>query len=438
MSFLLHHGNLDENVRQIQLEHCLELQSPTMVPWWTALTSADAHHVHELQIATHHSAMILIASFVITYRIKRKKALKRKQRLYSSYQSSQFSNHVNDIALFFASISFYLVALSVILTTHRSLSSSLIGDKLTLSLKQVYFMDRTIGILEEIPLTSQYLYTSSLWSILISTLLTMASTVWVILDPRVSTTRMSTYSSAGNAAVIISIGVVLSLASIDLTLFNKVVNGEIKIDFGLPQGLIQALNQTLSSFVGLCIFNKFIPRDRVLPAESAQANAVTTKPKKYICDPAVVQRMSALAAEASERVQARKNRKQLNRSYSEGNFMVSTPPPRSRRNLSTLPIRQLPPSPLLDIHLAGPTLSSKDLIAKLKSNDCIKPSVSSGCSDPVPEPILGPKLPNLAEEEKVHDDGSASTPTHPYSLDDLTWSNPQSAHTPVPRAKYLV
>ena len=433
-SFLRHHGNLDENICQIQAERCLELQGPT-VPLWTALTSAEAHHVDKPQITTHHSAMILVASFVMTCHLKRQKALKRKQRLYSSYKPSPFSNQMNAIALFLAIISFYLVALFVILTTHSSLSSSRIGDKLALELKQVYFMDRAIGVLEELPLSSQYLYTSSLWAILTSTLLTMASTVWIMLDPRVGTTRMSGGSSSGNAAVIISIGVVIGVATHDLTLFRKVINGEIQIDLGLPQGLTDVLKQTLSSFLGVCIFYKVFPRDTVLPAEPTKANVGMKKPRRNICDPAVVQRMSALATEARERVQARKNRNKLNRCYSEGNFL--TTPPRTSRNLSTLPIQELPPSPLLDINLAGPTLSSTDLMAKLRNNGGIKSSVSSGCLNQIPESILTPKLPFHAEEDKLLDDESTSTPKQSYAMEDLSWSNPQSSHTPVPRTKYI-
>mmetsp|Transcript_10961 Transcript_10961/g.19361 ORF Transcript_10961/g.19361 Transcript_10961/m.19361 type:complete len:449 (-) Transcript_10961:307-1653(-) len=431
--FLLHHGNLDKHVRQIHLEHCLELpRRPTVaVPLVTLLaSSADAHHAHELQLAAPHSAMILISSFVVTQHLKKEKQWKKKRQLFShsSQKSSPLSNCIDAIPLVFASISLYLVALLVI--------SSLIGDNLTLSLKQVHFMDRIIGISEEISRASQYphltrlllekyLFLSSLWSILISVLLTMVSTVWSILDPRIGTTKIETrsktwrssldvYTTARTAAITVSVGMVLWLAYIDLPLFREAIHGEINL--GLPPGLIQAFNQMLSSFFGFCIFYKFLPRDRLPPtSDSAPANEGGERiTKKHACDPEIVQRMSALAREASERVQARKNSKQqLRRTHSMGDFRISSTTPSMRQSSESTMLSSLsehppsheeesksaapvtvnysPKSPLRDIHLAGPTLSSKDLIAKLKNNESIKRSVSSVC-------FISLDIPTLTEE----------------------------------------
>lgn len=390
--------------------------------------------------------MLLAASFVVTYHMGKQKVQRRKGRAYSAHRSNTRSPvRVEELPLSLASVSLCLAALRIVLTTHGSLSSSFaIGDELALVLRRVHCIDRIIGVLEELPLRSEYLYAASLWMVLLSTFLALASAVWSVLDPRSDAGAMKTLRSLGvhgtavNGAAVTSIGVLLGLAYMDLPLVHKSIDGEIQIDFGLPHALIQALQQILLSFVGFCIFNKLLPRET---PESNPAAGGTKRTKKYIMDPAIVKRMSALAREASERVEARKNNS-LRRTHSIADFRnASTPPPSRRRSLRsslTMPRQQPPPSPLRDIHLAGRTLSSTDLLAKLRDNGCIKRSVSSGCLQ-VPESIITldmpDLLPNLAEEEKVHDDESVSTPSPPESTEDLAKlarSNPQSSHTPVP------
>ena len=112
-----------------------------------------------------------------------------------------------------------------------------------------------------------------------------------------------------------------------------------------------------------------------------------------------------------------------------------------------------PPSPLTDINLAGPSLSSKDVFARLKKNDCLKMSVSTGCLTDLPQLLF---IPFPKEDEEKRNDGddvdlsdesddgisalpqSLLAPQSPvFQLDQSARSNPQSASTPVPRKEYL-
>lgn len=434
--FLINHGNLDERI----LDHCLELHhQPSTVPWWQALAyyhsiGSVPHHVYEAQLASHHPEMILVASSVIKYNIKKHMEWKRKRRPYLSRPPSALSNCVDEIAAIMACSSLYLVAIFV-------------GVEKLMVLLLHYdarFMVRAVGFLEESSSwwsTSQYLFTTSLWAILIAIVLTMAPAAWHILDPRNCGATTATKGGISfwcsldrynAAAVSFSIGVVLWLAYTDLPLFNMLqMDGttRIQIDFGLPQALTNLIQQALSSFVGFCIFYKFLPNDTTatsLPADSTTQMKTTTvlkkKSKKPAADPEIVKRMSMLASEAREHHKARKNRstKQLRRTYSEGNLRAPMTPPRrrtsSRQNSKTLMPLPEHKSPLNDIHLAGPTLSSRDLMAKLKDNDCcvIKHSISSGCLEklplksiliPMPLAVASADVPNLAEEEKVMEEG---------------------------------
>lgn len=470
--FLLDHGHLEERVvRRIGLDHCLELQQdPTTItssaPWWNfvlahAENSDDPQH--DIITTQYRSAMLLLVSFLVTYDLEKRRDWNRKQRLYysSSHQqpsssASRLWKYASDaLPLYMARASLCLAALRTILETHGSLtSSSLIGEKLTLALRErVYFMGGIVGLLEGIPLfTLRDLHSISLWSILVSAILSLLSLIWSILDPRrigdsTTSARISWHNCSAtvmNAATTVMVNVVvLWLAYIDLPLFRTLINSEMRNEIGclglvMPPGLVKVLKQTLSSFVGFCIFHKALPRDANASTESKEANPVG-KSRKHVCDPVLVRRMSALAQEARERVQARKmnGSRQLHRCYSEGNFAtISSPSSPRRRSLRSKydGIKYPPPprSPLMDIHLAGPTLSSKALFAKLKDNESImlKRSVSTGCLvTPVPDSILitVPSLPNLAEEEKVleeEDEGSeASTQiTHP-SEEESTWDD---------------
>jgi hypothetical protein len=219
--------------------------------------------------------------------------------------------------------------------------------------------------------------------------------------------------------VISSVGVVLWLSYTYLILFRQVVTGEIQIDFGLPDGVIHSIKQAFSTFVGLCIFYKFLPRD----------NNSSQKAKKDVYDPVIVRRASKLASEASERVRARGEGKPiLRRTTSEGNF--GTPPSRrlSKKNLRPLreraeALRAPATNPLMEIHRAGPALSPTELISKLKENKSIKFRMTRSTSVPV--------LPRLCEEqEKLLSDVRLSTPTSLSPPPELMKGNPQSPSKP--------
>ena len=478
--FLLNHGSLNHHVRQIQVEQCMEhLTGPLPVSWWeiiltTLTTSNDPNGASPASMQGRilgHSAIVLISSFIISHELKRTNEWKKKCRLFSSPSSNNsssvlFAKQIEEIAMFFANSSLIVSWGSIVFVTRNAISSSWVGEQSLFMgvLKRVYFVDRIIGISEEImPVgaSQNVLFASSLWLIVLSALLTLGGMIWNVLDPRggdgiTKSFRLKGWSQRDlqhAAAVSISVGLVLWLAYTDLVLFRMIIHGEIQLTFGLPQGMIQLIKQAFSSFIGFCLFYKFLPNEKIIVE---QGNHVPSSVKKRpIIDPAVAERMSKLACEALQRVEARKRGElsPLRRTYSEGNFRTasynntpySTPIPGERRRLSrkntlsSLPEQQAqnicPESPLMAITLAGPTLSSRDLMAKLKrSSSFTRPAERQHDDNPpqeldVPEldvPVESISLPFLVnengEEKKVlhnHEDGSSSTPTPLSPVEDL-------------------
>jgi len=405
-NYLLQHGQLAKQCRiYYEDQKILELQSTTtqsdgVLRFILSSFKESAYHVHNnLLYDTNHVAMLFIAVLVITSFKKKDREQKRKHRVYNSTQQQKSSSKDMDTMTFLlANISLYLMAMLCI--------SSIVGDSLV-ELKQLVSDDILIPTISR-QLWENYLFVISLCSILMSIILTVIGYIWSLLDPRNTTTtytetkRKKTWqrivsTMAWNVAIAISVEVVLALAYIYLPFISKIVHGE--LDFGLPQGLVHFLERVISSFIGYCIFSKLLPR----PDSAVQVMSDgVRKTKKYAVNPEMVKRMSSLANEARERVEARNRRstKQLRRTFSEGNFQKTyspTTPTRHRPSLTALPESTSPDkgkaewkkwidespktpttpvnkyvekypvnSPLRDIHLAGPTLSSTDLLSKLK------------------------------------------------------------------------
>lgn len=422
-NYLLQHGQLAKQCWIYEDQRLLELQSATVqsdgfFSLILSLYNKSAYHVYNIKIDTNHIAMLFIAIVVITSFKKKDMEQKRKHRVYNSTrQQKSSSKDMDTITFLLANISLYLMAMLCI--------SSIVGDSLV-ELKQLVSDDILIPTISR-QLWENYLFVISLCSILMSIILTVSGYVWSFLGPRNITTTTETKKKktwqrivstmAWNVAKAISVEVVLALAYIYLPFIGKIVHGE--LDFGLSQGLVQFLDRVISSFIGYCIFSKLLPRP-----EEATVQVVPDgirKTKKYAVNPEMVKRMSSLANEARERVEARNRRstKQLRRIFSEGNFQKPyspITPTRHRPSLTALPestspdkekaewkkwldespktpttpmkkyVQKYPThSPLRDIHLAGPTLSSSDLLAKLKSNKSLARSGSTGCFVALPD-----------------------------------------------------
>jgi len=440
-NYLLQHGQLAKQCRIYEDQRLLELQSATVqsdgfFSLILSLYNKSAYHVHNIKIDTNHIAMLFIAIVVITSYKRKDIEQKRKHRVYNSTQQQKSSSKDMDtITLALANTSFYLIAMLCI--------SSIVGDSLA-ELKEFDAIDKVVAISyrigmpsvlnkiiiavsEEVyqgnywtrQLSKNYLFVISLCSILMSIILTMIGYIWSFLDPRNTASNIEikqkktwqriVSTMAWNVAISISVEVVLALAYIYLPFISKIVHGE--LDFGLPQGLVQFLDRVISSFIGYCIFSKLLPRPE---AQLQQVSDGVRKTKKYAVNPEMVKRMSSLANEARERVEARNRRgtRQLRRTFSEGNFHKTyspTTPTRHRPSLTALPesaewkkwideppktpttpmkkyVEKYPSnSPLRDIHLAGPTLSSSDLLAKLKNNKSLARSGSTGCFVALPD-----------------------------------------------------
>lgn len=447
-NYLFKHGQLAKQCRIYEDQQLLELQSSItqsdgVLSLILSSLKDSAYHVHNLQLDTNHVAMLFIAVLVITSYKKKDREQKRKHRVYNSTQQKKSSsNDMNTITLVLANRSLYLMAILCF--------SSIVGDSLV-ELKELDVIDKVVVTSERIGMSilnkiiisvseemyqgnywisrqlwENYLFVISLLSILMSIILTVIGYVWSLLDPRNTTTTTETKKKktwqnmvstmARKLAISISVEVVLALAYIYLPFISKIVHGE--LDFGLPQGLVQFLDRVISSFIGYCIFSKLLPRPEV--AVQVVPDGVRKK-KKYAVNPEMVKRMSSLANEARERVEARNRRgtKQLRRTFSEGNFQKTyspTTPTRHRPTLTALPESTSPEkekaewkkwldespktpttpvkkyvekypinSPLRDIHLAGPTLSSSDLLAKLKNNKSLARSGSTGCFVALPD-----------------------------------------------------
>lgn len=445
--YLLQHGQLAKQCRMYEDQRLLELQSSAIqsdgiLSLLLSLYNKSTYHVHNLQFDINHVAMLFIAVLVITSYKKKDVEQKRKHRVYNSKQQKSSSKDIDTIILVLANISLYLMALLCF--------SSIVGDSLV-DLKELDVIDKVVSISERIgmpsilnkiiisvseemyqgnylsrQLSKNYLLVLSLLSILMSIILTVIGYVWSLLDPRntaynIETKQKKTWqrmvsAMARNIAKAISVEVILTLSYIYLPFISKIFHGE--LDFGLPQGLVHFLDRVISSFIGYCIFSKLLQRPDV--AVQVVSDGVR-KTKKYAVNPEMVKRMSSLANEARERVEARNRRgtKQLRRTFSEGNFQKSyspRTPTRHRSSLTALPestspdkekaewkkwleespktpttpmkkyVEKFPAnSPLRDIHLAGPTLSSSDLLAKLKNNKSLARSGSTGCFVALPD-----------------------------------------------------
>jgi len=493
-NLLLNQGNLDLRIRELQLAHCAELrESHSLLPLF--LSTFDDERVSELDLDSYRAATLFLAAWIVTRGLRKERQWRRKRRmLYSSEegrdkQPQQQSGRRScwkqlssvEVALRLASVSLCLSAALLILSNQfveRMVQAAGFSE-------EEASWDESLGMRRE--LREKYLFLTSLWSALGSILIVMASAAWSFLDPRNETmeTAPPTSSASANArsaatkkekgpeskkwssgahhrllaaseasAASISALSILYLSDIHLPLFHHAIRGEVHVGLSIiPPAILYYANQTLFSFMAFCIFHKLFPpaQQSFVKEANASGSGGTHKAKKFVCDPELVRRMSTLAQEARERVQARKNQKaQLRRTRSESNLTsaLATPPRRRRgrkggstgaSSLTTVsPLPALPEhrsghsshhhrhrdddeeegkssdedlgllapvparpavaaassyatnSPLRDIHLAGPTLSSKDLLAKLKSNDSIKRSVSSGCLIVIPK---------LSEEE---------------------------------------
>mmetsp|Transcript_32789 Transcript_32789/g.69185 ORF Transcript_32789/g.69185 Transcript_32789/m.69185 type:complete len:425 (-) Transcript_32789:201-1475(-) len=410
-SLIIHHGNLDEHIREFRLEDCLELQrSSVRVHLLRYLTTPldDRYHAHGLQLPGYRLAITLVASSVLARQLRREKDWRKHQKRYSSQQnsSSKFSNYIVDIPFFLANISVYLTTLLVV------------NKLLSIGLIRVHSTD---GILE----IEKYTFLTSFWSVLVSILIRTYSIIWDILDPKNGPSTIGTYrkswswpnaidvhntASAWTAAVTFSVGAILWLSYTEVPLIRLAIYG--KIDIGLPRVLIQAFHQMLSSFIGFCIFCKFTP----IEDPAAPISAGVRKPKKFVRDPDLLKRMSMLAKEARECLQARKDEKRrLRRTYSEGNFRTPSDAPLTGRSLlsrntekaskhqegsktTTVVVNQYhSPNGVADIHLGGVgsvgNAPSTDLTAKLKENVSTKRSASSG--------FLPSVIPELHEEDEI-------------------------------------
>lgn len=386
--FLLDHGDLDARVRRLELRQCRQAQ-PNKRSW--------ARFIDEREVAPHPSvdaAAMLVAACLLVHHTRKGRDWQRRLRWSASSVMSA-------VALVAATLSCYLVSLLLLSAFEQwnQIVSGTAGEK-TSAPSSLLTRD----------LLDRYLFLSSLCCILLSVLLTLARVIWGFLDP----TGIAERATTADAAAILSSLVVLWLAYVHLPLFRHTLHGD------FDHNLLYLLQHTTSSFVAFCLFYKLVHRG------APTAGGTMRRPKKQQpLDPELVRRMSNLAREARERVRSRKAR-HFRRTYSEGNFRVLASPDtvspssptgsaaktkrRSGGPCALLPLheggqgttpqrahaeRHTARSPLLDISQAGPTLSGRDLLAKLRHEACLKRSMSTNSLTSTPLVLV----PTLVDED---------------------------------------
>jgi len=267
------------------------------------------------RVESIHSALIFVASAVIVrhLRLKKRAADKNGSKRWQVTSSCTGRRRVDTASLLLARTSLCLMA--ALLVVHYAPFSRLtpFAHVSTAATRLLH------GKLKHVA-WNRIFFRSSLWALLISIAPDSLSKVWGVLIPDASTlsfilhfntpskSKWSTFLHIGEiAAILVSIGMVYWLAYLDLPLFRSFLNGSLLSQLGFSHGTIMFLHQIFSSFIAYCLFAKISPSTTSTnTADQPSSPPKKTRGKFGNANPAVVQRMAALAQEALARVEQRK------------------------------------------------------------------------------------------------------------------------------------